>query len=85
MSYKYDDDAHIDEVRDVVFCWLRDDKTRDYIRVEATREFIADKWKIEWRDKKALIEEFQKRKDAYLDSASKTPDNGGEFKVCVMR
>ncbi len=46
MTYKYDDDVHIDEKRDVVFSWLRDDKTRDYIRVEATREFIADSWKI---------------------------------------
>jgi hypothetical protein len=43
VSYKYDDEAHIDEARDVVFCWLRDEKTGDRIRVEATREFIADR------------------------------------------
>jgi hypothetical protein len=46
MSYKYDDDVHINEGRDVVFSWLRDDKTRDYIRVEASREFIEDNWKL---------------------------------------
>jgi hypothetical protein len=84
MSHKFDDDAHIDEVRDVVFCWLRNEKTHDRVRVEATREFIADNWKLEWREKNAVLAEFQKRKAAYLEQASKTPDQGGEFKIFVI-
>jgi hypothetical protein len=54
------------------------------IRVEATRGFIADKWKIEWGNKEALISEFKKRRDAYLDKASKTIDTEGELKIYVM-
>ena len=50
MGYVYDDDVHIDERRDVVFCWLRNEKTRDRVRVEASREFIADNWRKEWSD-----------------------------------
>lgn len=84
MNYKYDENIHIDERRDVVFCWLRNDETRDYIRVEATRGFIADKWKIECGNKEALISEFKKRRDAYLDKASKTIDTEGELKIYVM-
>lgn len=85
MNYKYDEDIHIDERRDVVFCWLRDNETRDYIRVEATREFIADNWKIDWRDKDALTSEFKKRRNGYLDKASKTIDTDGNMKIYVMR
>jgi hypothetical protein len=84
VSYKYDDDAHIDETRDVVFCWLRDEKTGDRVRVEATREFFADNWKIEWRDKRGLVEEFKKRRGAYVEDASMAVDSGGEFKIYVI-
>jgi hypothetical protein len=85
MSYQYDDDAHIDERRDVVFCWFRDGKSGDRVRVEATRKFILDNWGKEWKDKKGLIEEFQKRKGDYLERAAKAPETGGAFKVYVMR
>jgi hypothetical protein len=85
MSHVYDDDAHIDERRDVVFCWLRNEKTGDRVRVEATRKFILDNWKKEWSDKRGLIAEFQRRKADYLERASKAPESGGAFKVYVMR
>jgi hypothetical protein len=84
MTYAFDEDVHIDEIRDVVFCWLRDEKIGDRVRVEASREFVADNWKIEWRDKKGLIAEFQRRKGEYLERASRTPHSGGAFKTYVV-
>ena len=69
----------------MVFCWLRDEKSGDRVRVEATREFILDNWGKEWKDKKGLIEEFQKRQGDYLERASKAPETGGAFRVYVMR
>ena len=86
MTYVYDDDAHIDEKRGVVYCWLRN-QSGDRVRVEATREFIADNWKIPWSDKKGLINEFQKRKAQYLDRAWMAPDDPGsrrDFRVYVI-
>jgi len=85
MACKFDNDAHVDERRDVVFCWLRDETTGDRVRVEASREFIADNWRKEWSDRSGLIAGFQKRKNDYLARAAQAPDTGGEFKVFVMR
>jgi hypothetical protein len=87
VTYVYDDDAHIDERRGVVYCWLRN-QSGDRVRVEATREFIADNWKIQWSDKKGLINEFQKHKAQYLDRAWKVPDDRphsrSDFRVYVI-
>jgi hypothetical protein len=83
MTYVYDDDAHIDNDRDVVYCWLRN-QSGDRVRVEATRKQIEDNWKIEWSKKKAVIAEFQKRKMQYLDRAWKAPDSARDFRVYVI-
>ena len=83
MTYVYDDDAHIDARRDVVYCWLRN-QSDDRVRVEATRKQIENDWKIDWSNKKSVIAEFQKRKMQYLDRAWKAPDSAGEFRVYVI-
>src|SRR5690349_18761952 len=69
--YEYDDEVFIDEDRDVVFCWLRGGRDVPPVRVEVTRELIADNWGIGWSNKEALKSEFRSRRMAYLEPASK--------------
>jgi hypothetical protein len=77
MAYAYDTEAHIDFDRGVIFSWLRDQAGKGSpVRVEASREYIADHWRVDWQDPKSVEAEFMRRRDEYVAAAADLPEPG---------
>lgn len=82
MAYKYDEPVHIDSNREVAFCWLRDEGGNGSpVRVEVSRKYMKDHWRVEWRDERIVRNEFLERRCGYVEAASRLPELGGDCRV----
>jgi hypothetical protein len=82
MDAKYDDEVHFDHLIEngIVFSWLRVSGAGD-VRVQASRRFVEDVWKMDWNERRAVEAEYRMRRDGYKDAAMKCAGRGDEFRV----
>ena len=85
MTMVYDDDVHIngDERGDFVFSWPRD-HGRKPVRVQASKQFVTDHWKLAWSDRKAVKDAFRARRGMYLKTADQAPDTAIAFRIFAI-
>ena len=69
MTYSYEKAVHVDEDRDVVWSRVVDATGEPMIAVEMSREFLADRLQVAWRDKSEVRTAFEYERGRYLESA----------------
>ncbi len=71
MAYEFDGvhPARFDDAGTIVFAIATDKaKKRSHVRLEASRTYVEDVWRLDWnRDRDAILKRFEAKRAQYLD------------------
>jgi hypothetical protein len=71
MAYTYEPIIHFDETRHVAYSWLRSDRQEGPpVRVEVSRDVVNTSWRLNWIDRRAVADQFNRAKLEHLDAAA---------------
>lgn len=70
MAYEFQDPSRKDDAGTMVFSIAYDQaKKRSPVRVEASREFVEDIWRVSWNDTQAVVDRMDVERIAHLKEA----------------